>query len=310
MRIGLVFGGTTTEGDVSRLSAEGVRGALRKLKHEVVDIEFDKDIAMHIQDACVDVVFNAMHGQYGEDGSLQGLLDIMRIPYTHSGVLSSALGMNKVFCKQIFKDLGIKTIRGFAVSKQDLYNDTWKDRLKNSEIADCKEVFIKPVSDGSSRDTFLIKDIESTSFKTTELLTASKQFLVEERIIGREIQVAVVNNKSIGMIEVVPNAKQSEFYDYTAKYTQNGAMHKQVETGEEIKQQLLKYAEMIHNSLNLNCISRSEFILAENNDIYVLEVNTNPGLTIFSIVPEIALNAGISYEELIEILLKSATYNS
>ena len=117
MRVGLVFGGNTTEGEVSKLSAEGIRGALLKLKHEVVNIEFDKNIAMHIQDANVDVIFNAMHGQYGEDGCLQGLLNIMQIPYTHSGVLASATGMNKIFCNRVFQTLGIQTIRGITVLK-------------------------------------------------------------------------------------------------------------------------------------------------------------------------------------------------
>lgn len=308
MRVGLVFGGHTTEADVSRHSAEGVRGALKRLGHEVVDIEFDKNAAMHIQDANVDVVFNAMHGQYGEDGRLQGLLDIMQIPYTHSGVLSSAIGMNKRICNNVFKNIGLRTIRGFVATKDDLSSDKWKEMLKNSEIADCKEVFVKPVSDGSSRDAFLIHNVDEYSFKTTTFATACNEFLIEERIIGREIQVAVVDDKAIGMLEVMPNANQSEFYDYTAKYSEGGAVHKPVEASEEIKQQLLDSANSIHKTLGLNCVSRSEFLLAEDNKAYVLEVNTHPGLTSLSIVPEIANNAGISYEQLVNLLLKSAKF--
>lgn len=310
MRVGLVFGGNTTEGEVSKLSAEGIRGALSKLKYEVVNIEFDKNIAMHIQDANIDVIFNAMHGQYGEDGCLQGLLNIMQIPYTHSGVLASATGMNKIFCNRIFQTLGIQTIRGITVSKEELYNDIWKDKVKNSEIANCKEFFIKPACDGSSRDTFLIHDMNEWSFKSIELASASEQFLVEEKITGREIQVAVLENKAIGMLEVIPNKEQSEFYDYTAKYTQNGATHKQVEESNEIKAKLMKYAEQIHNTLGLNCVSRSEFLLTEDKQIYVLEVNTHPGMTSLSIVPEIAMNAGITYETLIDILIKNARFGS
>ena len=308
MRIGLVFGGDTTESDISKLSAENVRGAFQKLKYEFVNIEFDKNISAKIQDANVDVIFNAMHGQYGEDGCLQGLLNVMQIPYTHSGVLSSAIGMNKVISNRIFRDLGINTVRGFVTTKQDLHNDTWKETFKNSEICDCKEIFVKPVCDGSSRDTFLIHNVDEYSFRQTQFITACKQFLIEERIIGNEIQVAVVNNKAIGMLEVVPNAEKSEFYDYTAKYTKNGAVHKQVEESEEIKNKLLTYAENIHNTLGLNCISRSEFILTKDKKIYALEVNTHPGLTDLSIVPEIAMGAGISYEDLIDFLLKSAKF--
>lgn len=308
MRIGLVFGGDTTEGDISKLSAENIRGALQKLKYEFINIEFDKNISTKIQDANIDVIFNAMHGQYGEDGCLQGLLNIMQIPYTHSGVLGSALGMNKVISNRIFKNLGINTIRGFVTTKQDLHNDKWKEIFKNSEIRDCKEIFVKPVCDGSSRDTFLIHNINECSFCQTQFATVCKQFLIEERIIGKEIQVAVINNEAIGMLEVIPNAEKSEFYDYTAKYTKNGAVHKQVEESEEIKNKLLTYAENIHNALGLNCISRSEFILTEDKKIYALEVNTHPGLTELSIVPEIAMKAGISYEDLVDLLLKSAKF--
>lgn len=308
MRVGLVFGGDTTEGDISKLSAENIRGALQKLKYEFVNIEFDKNISTKIQDANIDVIFNAMHGQYGEDGCLQGLLNIMQIPYTHSGVLGSALGMNKVISNRIFKDLGINTARGFVITKQDLHNDTWKETFKNSEIRDCKEIFVKPVCDGSSRDAFLIHNIDEYSFCQTQFATVCKQFLIEERIIGKEIQVAVVNNEAIGMLEVIPNVEKSEFYDYTAKYTNDGAVHKQVEESEEIKNKLLTYAKNIHNALGLNCISRSEFILTEDKKIYALEVNTHPGLTGLSIVPEIAMKAGISYEDLVDLLLKSAKF--
>ncbi len=310
MRVGLVFGGKTTEGNVSILSAENVRAALQKLGHEIVNIEYNKNISMHIQDANIDVVFNAMHGQYGEDGCLQGLLNIMQIPYTHSGVFGSALGMNKIVCNVLFKNLGIKEIRGFVVQKQNLYDNSWKEIFKNSEIKDCKEIFIKPACDGSSRDTFLVKNIDEFSFNEKRISTASKKFLVEERIIGKEVQVAVINDKPVGLLEVVPNKEKSEFYDYTAKYSENGAIHRKLEESDDIKNKLLSYAEKIHNALGLNCISRSEFLLTEDKEIYALEVNTHPGLTSLSIVPDIAMNAGISYEQIIDFLLKSAKYES
>ena len=305
MRVGLIFGGDTTEGEVSRNTALNVKGSLIKLGYDVAEIEFNKDIAIHILDANVDVVFNAMHGQYGEDGCLQGLLNIMKIPYTHSGLLPSAMAMNKKISNDIFRRLGLNTIKGIVVSKQDLLTDKWKNIIKNSEIASNKELFIKPVCDGSSRDTFLIHNANEYSFKGTETSTASKEFLIEERIIGREIQVAVVNDKAIGTLEIVPNAEKSEFYDYVAKYSNNGAIHKAFNE-EPTKQKLLEYAELIHKTFGLQNISRSEFLLTADNTIYVLEVNSHPGLTHTSIVPEIALNNGISFDELVENLLKDA----
>ena len=307
MRVGLVFGGNTTECEVSKSSASGIRGALQKLGHEIVDIEFDKDIPLHILDANVDVIYNSMHGQYGEDGCLQGLLDIMQIPYTHSGRLASALAMNKQLCNNLFKGAGIRTIKGFTVSKERLQNDLWKEDLKNSEIADKTELFCKPVCDGSSVDAFAIENAHEFSFKETTLHTKSKNFLIEERIHGREIQVAVLGHepKAIGMLEVKPNG---EFYDYKAKYSENGAVHCDVEASEEVKNAMLETAVKIHNLIGLKDISRSEFLLTKDEDFYVLEVNSHPGFTQTSIVPEIAAKAGIKYEEIVEMLLKNASY--
>ena len=309
MRIGLVFGGNTTECEVSKSSAEGIRGALQKLDYEVVDIEYDKNIAMHIQDANVDIIFDAMHGQYGEDGCLQGLLNIMQIPYTHSGMLATALGMNKQICKQIFKDLGLRVPKGIVVLKEELQMDKWKEMLKDSILSNCKSVFIKPVCDGSSRDAFLVHDVDSFSFKEIEFATASDKFLIEERIIGRDIQVAVFDHKAIGVLEIIPNKEQSEFYDYKAKYTEGGAKHIVPVLPENIQNELLRDAELIHNTLGAKDVSRSDFLLTENNEVYALEINTHPGLTPLSIFPEIARNAGISYEQIVEMLVKNAKCN-
>lgn len=309
MRVGLVFGGNTTEGKVSTASAIGIRGALQKLGHTVIDLEFNKNIAINIMDANVEVIFNSMHGQYGEDGRLQGLLDIMQIPYTHSGSLPSAIAMNKKICKKIFNNIGLKTPYGIVVKKQDLFSDIWKAIVLEDEILrDKQELFIKPVNDGSSRDAFLIHNVKNFNFNSVEITTSSNEFLIEERIIGREIQVAVLGTepKAIGMLEVQPN---SEFYDYDAKYKQNGAKHIKVETTKEVEQKLLQSALNIHKTLNLKDISRSEFFLTSNNEIIVLEVNSHPGFTTTSIVPEIAKNVGITYEEIVDMLVKNATFN-
>ena len=308
MRIGLVFGGNTTEGEVSKNSASGVRVALQKLGYDVVDIEFDKNIAQHIADANIDIVYNSMHGQYGEDGRLQGLLDIMQIPYTHSGLLASAMAMNKVVCEKIFNRLGIHTPEGIAVNKEDLFNDIWKEKVVGNNIfKGSQEFFVKPVCDGSSRDVFLIKDIATFDFKNIELSTSSNQFLIEKRIFGREIQVAVLGSEpqAIGILEVVPNG---EFYDYNAKYSENGAKHLQPNIDTELAQQIMANAVNMHKTLGLKDISRSEFLLTDDNDIVALEINSHPGFTATSIVPEIAMNAGIKYEEIVEMLVKNAKF--
>ena len=311
MRVGLVFGGHTTEGEVSVHSADGIRAALKILGYEVVDIEFSKDIAIKIMDANVDIVFNAMHGQYGEDGCLPGLLDIMQIPYTHSGRLASAIAMNKAVCKTIFNDIGIKTAKGIVVSKSEIQNDNWKEIIQNDKyLSQQKEFFVKPVCDGSSRDTYLVKNINDYTFKNTILNTACNEFLIEERIKGREIQVAVLGTGkdavAVGLLEVKP---KGEFYDYEAKYSANGAEHKIVnDIKDDIKKMLFKDALKIHNTIGLKDVSRSEFILTKDNEIYALEVNSHPGFTSTSIVPEIARNAGITYEQIVELLVKNAKF--
>ena len=308
MRIGLVFGGNTTEGEVSRNSASGVRVALQKLGYDVIDIEFDKNIAQHIADANIDIVYNSMHGQYGEDGRLQGLLDIMQIPHTHSGLLASAMAMNKTLCKDIFNHLGIQTPEGIVIDKEDLFNDSWKEKVASSNVLQgVQELFVKPICDGSSRDVFLIKDIATFDFKNIELSTSSNKFLVEKRIFGREIQVAVLGGEpqAVGMLEVVPNG---EFYDYTAKYSENGAKHLQPDITANIAQNIMENAIKMHKTLGLKDISRSEFLLTDKNDIIALEINSHPGFTATSIVPEIAINAGIKYEEIVEMLVKNAKF--
>ena len=308
MRVGLVFGGNTTEGVVSKSSANGIRGALLKLGHEVVDIEFDKNIAMHIIDANIDMVYNAMHGQYGEDGRLQGLLDIMEIPYTHSGLLASAMAMNKAICKNIFHELGIKTPEGILINKEDLFSDAWKEKVASSNIFnDVRDIFVKPIGDGSSRDVFLVKEIESFDFKSVELTTSSKKFLIEKKVFGREIQVAVLGSEpqAIGMLEVVPSG---EFYDYNSKYSENGAKHVQPNIVPDTAQRIMEYAVKMHKTLGLKDISRSEFLLTNDNDIVALEINSHPGFTATSIVPEIAINAGMTYEEIVEMLVKNAKF--
>ena len=308
MRIGLVFGGNTAEGNVSKQTAECVRGALNLTDKEVINIEYNKNIATNIQDANIDVVFNAMHGQYGEDGCLQGLLNIMQIPYTHSGVTASAIGMNKFISNNIFRSINIPTIRSIVVTKQDLYNGNWKEIIKYSDIAECKEFFVKPIASGSSVDTFLIHDINQFTFETIELSESNNLFLIQERIIGKEVQVAIVNNNAIGMLEIVPN--KSEFFDYKAKYSENGAMHQQLDESDEIKNKLLTFAKNAHDALGCNCVSRVDFLLTNEKNIRILEINTHPGLTSLSILPDIARKAGIEYEDIIEILLKNAKFGS
>ena len=310
MRIGLVFGGNTTEGEISKESATCIRGALQKLGYNFVDIEFDRNIAIHLMDASVDVVFNAMHGQYGEDGRLQGLLDIMKIPYTHSGCLSSAMTMNKVVCKKIFNYLGIKTAKSIVVKKQDLFDGLWKIKLADDDyLRNSKEVFVKPIADGSSKDTFLIKNIDEFNFNSVEIYTANTEFLIEEPIKGKEIQVAVFGKDPvvIGMLEVKP---RGEFFDYQSKYTEGGATHLPVDLDKKVQDTLSKYTLMMHKALCLKDISRSEFIVTDDNSIYALEVNSHPGLTSKSIFPDIAHNAGILYEDIIDALIKNASYSN
>ena len=244
------------------------------------------------------VIFNALHGQFGEDGYIQTILESTRIPYTHSGVIASALAMDKEISKKIFIKNNILTPKFFCYS----FNLSKNNLIKKIEKETKFPVVIKPINEGSSVNVFICN--KSNIFKKLRLLREYRKIIIEEFISGREIQAAIIGSKKLGAIELKPKRR---FYDYQAKYNPK-AKTKHIIPVDLTKNQyneLMDIALKAHKILKCSGVTRSDFKFYKNR-FYLLEINTQPGMTKLSLVPEIAAFKKISFIRLIELLLKNA----
>ncbi len=299
--IAVLMGGWNSEREVSLRSGEAVYEALIKLGYKATKIDFSRKIFEQLQAVKPDVVFNALHGQYGEDGSIQGALDILNIPYTHSGVMASAICMDKVLTRKICDTVGVPS-PSYAILKkgQDAEN-----KKKIFEIG--KPFVIKPIAEGSSVGVEVILSNMPFDFAKYEWKYGD-EIIIEKYIAGQEIQVAVMDGKALGAIEVRPHKL---FYDYECKYTAGMTDYiMPAEISAEKYTEVLDLAEKCHAVSACRGVSRIDFILnnKEGGDdkFYLLEVNTHPGFTATSLVPKIAKHIGISFEEIVEYLVKTA----
>ena len=292
------MGGWNSEREVSLKSGEAVYDALIDLGYKVSKINFDRNIVNRLNEIKPDLVFNALHGTCGEDGRVQGLLDILNIPYTHSGIVASAVSMDKVLTKKICSTSGINCPQFFVIKKGDINNK----KIIFKTIG--KPFVIKPINEGSSIGVQVILegmdfDIDSFDWKY------GNKMIVEKYIAGKEVQVAIMDNKALGAIEIRP---KNLFYDYECKYTSGMSEYiMPAKIAEDKYQELLKLALKSHKVINCSGISRVDFILSNKNDkFYFLEINTHPGLTSLSIVPKIANYQGISFNQIVQYLVSSA----
>ncbi len=299
--ITVLLGGWNNEAEISRLSGEVVYSSLLKMGYKANKLEFDGNVLENLRKLETDIVFNALHGQFGEDGRIQGLLDIAKLAYTHSGLLSSAICMNKILSKTIFESHHILMADSEILRKDD--------NINNNKIIDkiAKPFIIKPVDEGSSIGVEVILedskfDIAGYSWKHGD------EIIIEKYIKGKEINVAILGQKAIGMMEVVP--KDAIFYDYKSKYTSGMTDYIIPKISKDKKQEILDLALKCHNIAKCQDISRVEFLFDNiANKIYLLEINTHPGITDLSLVPKIAKNAGLSFDYIIEYLINNAGYN-
>ncbi len=297
LRVALLKGGWSSEREVSLSSGAAAEKALKFLGYEVVAIDVAPDIGKVLTELKPDIVFNALHGQYGEDGTIQGLLELLGIPYTHSGVLASALAMHKARAKAVFRASGLRCPEGGVFTVADI--------LDHSPVP--KPFVVKPVADGSSVNVFLI--FEESDLDAMRSLPPALSMLVEPYIPGREIQVAVLDGKAIGAIEI---RTKSKFYDYEAKYTVGKAEHLMpAPLPEADYAEVLRLAERAHTALGCRGLTRSDFRYDDTGIgqslFYLLETNTQPGMTELSLAPEIALHHGITFADLIRHLVEHAT---
>lgn len=299
-RVGVLLGGLSSERDVSLRSGAAVSKALRGLGYDVVEIDVGRDLAARLAAEKVEVAFIALHGRYGEDGCVQGLLECLSIPYTGSGVLASSLAMDKVFAKQIFLAHGIPTppYRAFSSKEEAL---AAVDALPFGLPA-----VVKPSREGSSVGVHLCKTREAYLAAVEDVAGRAGTILVEQYIKGREVQGGVLDNEALGVIEVVA---AREFYDYQAKY-QSGGTTQYLFPAPLPPEQYARVNEVClgaHKALGCSGGSRSDVILTPAGDVYLLETNTLPGMTESSLLPKIAAGQGIDFPALCERLLQGAT---
>jgi D-alanine-D-alanine ligase len=301
-KVTVLMGGISAERDVSLDSGKACAKALAEIGFEVTSLDAKDDFIEKLIKNKPDKVFNALHGRFGEDGSIQGLLEHLKIPYTHSGILSSAIAMDKLTSKKIFKDAKINSPE-YQVIK------TLED-FQSSKIG--YPCVVKPNNEGSSVGVYIFNEPKKSDEETIISLLKKYTFLILEKYIpGREIQVAVMGSKALGGIEIVPTRS---FYDYEAKYSANAKTKHiiPVKINEADYKKILDMALQAHNILGCRGVTRSDFRYNESdklNKIYILEVNTQPGMTSLSLVPEIANYYGISFNELVKWIINDASTN-
>jgi D-alanine-D-alanine ligase len=302
--VAILMGGWSAERDVSLATGRACGDALEDQDYKVTPIDVQPDIATVLQATAPDVVFNALHGRVGEDGTIQGLLEVLRIPYTHSGVLASALAMHKARAKDIMTAAGIPVPDGHVVHRTE---------AAKTHVMPAPYV-VKPVNEGSSVGVIIVR--EDRSHPPQELLREDwpfgEQVLVERYIPGRELTCAVLGGKALGVIEIKPAT--GVFYDYDAKYVKGGSIHVlPAEIKPNIYQQVQELALTAHQALGCRGVSRADLRYDDTpggtGDLVVLEVNTQPGMTETSLVPELAAHAGYSFGELVRWMVEDASCN-
>ena len=299
----VVLGGTSGERAISLESGRACIKALKKNGYKVSLFDPKSRNFNLINKKKIDVIFNALHGRNGEDGIAQSYFEYLKIPYTHSGVISSFNAMNKLISKKIFIENKIKTPKFFSIKKKEYKIKTIQKLLKIKKIN--FPVVLKPINEGSSLGVEICKNKKKLFRSSRLLLKRYGELIFEEYIGGKEVQVAVINSNPLGAIELEPKRL---FYDYKAKYTKKAKTKHLMPARLSKKKykEVLNIAKKTHNVLKCRGVSRSDFKFF-NNIFYLLEINTQPGMTKLSLVPEIASYKGISFYKLINWILKDAS---
>ena len=300
-KILVLCGGISKERLISLDTGKQVAIELKKSQYKVIICEPDHTLLKKIKLFKPDVVFNALHGQFGEDGYIQTILETQNVPYTHSGVIASSIAMDKEISKKIF-------IRNKILTPKYIKFDYKKNNKNIIKVIEKKlkfPVVIKPINEGSSVHVYICN--KKNIVKNLKILRIYNQILIEEFINGREIQVAIMGNKTLGAIELEP---KRTFYDYEAKYNSNAKTKHviPVNLSEKDLQKITSITRKAHKLIGCKGVTRSDFKFY-NGKFYLLEINTQPGMTKLSLVPEIARYKGISFIKLIEWILKDASTN-
>jgi D-alanine-D-alanine ligase len=300
-KIGVLMGGLSAEREVSLNSGAAVHQALLAQGYDAVAIDVGRNLAAVLEREGIQAAFIALHGRYGEDGCIQGMLELMQIPYTGSGVLASALAMHKLFSKQTFTAEGILTapFRHFRRGEP----------VHPAELPFGLPLVVKPAQEGSSVGISIVREEKQLAPALELAFRHDSDILVEQYIKGQEVQVGILNDRPIGAIEIVP---KGEFYDYEAKYTDGMAEHIfPARLAPALYEKALQTGLAAHRSLGCSGYSRVDLLITAHDECYVLEVNTLPGMTALSLLPEIAAKgAGLSFEALVARIMESATLST
>lgn len=305
LHIAVLMGGWANEREVSLMSGKGVADALESKGHRVTRIDMDRQVALRIAEAAPDVVFNALHGVPGEDGSVQGMLDLMGVPYTHSGVATSVIAIDKQLTKQALIPHGIPFPGGRIVTREEIFE---RDPLPRPYV-------LKPVNEGSSVGVAIVTDESNYGNPIARGAAGPWQdfaeLLAEPFIKGRELTAAVIDSadgpRALGVTELIID---SGFYDFEHKYTDGKTVHVcPAQIPPEIAQLCEEYALKAHKHLGCKGTSRTDFRWDDEqgeDGLFVLETNTQPGMTPLSLVPEQAKHAGMDYADLVEAIVAEA----
>src|SRR5262245_3618921 len=301
--VAVLMGGWSAERDISLRSGKACADALVRLGYRVTRIDVGRDIAAVLNTVQADVALNVLHGRPGEDGTLQGLLEVVGIPYSHSGVLASALAMQKDTAKAVFGAAGVPVAEGVVA-----------DRLEAAKKHLLPPPYVsKPIAEGSSVGVFVVtaEHAHPPQELTRDDWVYGERVMVEKYIAGKELTCAVMGDQALGVIEIVPAVR---FYDYEAKYAPGGSRHLlPAPISPFVYQQVRELALGAHRALGCRGVSRADFRFDERlvgtEGLVCLEVNTQPGMTETSLVPELAGHAGISFDELVRWMVEDASLN-
>jgi len=286
-KIAVLMGGISSEREISIKTGEAIYNALIKKGYDAIKIDVDKNFLKNLYNYKFDIAFIALHGKYGEDGIMQGILEFAKIPYTGTSVMGSAVSMNKIITKRIFQALGILTPK------------FWLEKGDEIEFP----VVVKPVAEGSTLGISIVNQEKDLSKAIDEAKKFSDKIFFEEYIKGQEITVSVLCGRALPVIEIRP---KKGFYDYESKY--NKGMTEYIipaQIDKEVEDRVKYESELIFKELNCRGAIRVDFIVKDNN-AYALEVNTIPGMTPTSLLPKAANYIGLSFEDVVEEILKDA----
>jgi len=293
-RIGILMGGISPEREISLKTGEAILKALKEKGYQVVKIEVDQKVPFRLIEEKIEIAFIALHGPWGEDGTIQGMLEIMGIPYTGSGVLASALAMNKVMAKRIFLYHNLPTPEFQVLNKKD-------PEIKLTIIP---PLVVKPVCGGSTIGTSVVRSYEEIKTALQKASLYSDELLIEKYVEGTDLTVGILEGKPLPLIQIIP---KSGFYDYSSKYTPGETEYRiPAPLPQEVTRRAQKLAVSAFQALQCSGVARVDLRLTPQEELTILEVNTIPGFTETSLLPMAAAKVGIDFPNLTELILCSA----